>query len=61
MACEANQKPTAWVELEVNDKEVELNSFIQNFILETVTGMVKSLRGVNKIDTISLKISRKPK
>jgi len=61
MAREADQKPTAQVELKVNGKEVELNNFAQNFISQTVIGMVKSLRGVGKIETISLKVSGKAK
>ncbi len=61
MVCEANQKPTAWVELKVNGKEIELNNFAQNFISQTVIGMVKSLRGVGDIETINLKVSRKAK
>ena len=61
MVCEANQKPTARVELKVNGKEIELNNFAQNFISQTVIGMVKSLRGVGDIETISLKVSRKAK
>jgi len=61
MTCEPNQEQAARVELEVNGKEVELNSFVQNFISETVIGMVKSLRSVGEIDTVSLKVSRKAK
>ena len=61
MACEANQEPTAQVQLKVNGKEIELNNFAQNFISQTVTGMVKSLRGVGEVETISLKISKKAK
>jgi hypothetical protein len=61
MACETNQKPTAHAELKVNDKEIELNNFAQDFISQTVTGMVKSLRGVGEVETISLKVSRKAK
>ena len=61
MACEANQEPTAQVQLKVNNKEIELNNFAQNFISQTVIGMVKSLRGVGEVETISLKISKKAK
>ncbi len=61
MACETNQKPTALADLKVNGKEIELNNFAQNLIFQTVTGMVKSLRGVGKVETISLKVSRKAK
>ncbi len=61
MGCEANQERTAKVELKVDGKEVELNSFVQNFISQTVIGMVKSLQGVGNAETISLKVSRKVK
>ena len=60
MVCEPKQKAAAYVELRVNGKEIELNSFAQNFISQTVIGMAKSLRGVGDIETISLKVSRKP-
>jgi len=60
MVCEPEQKAVASVELRVNGKEIELNSFAQNFISQTIIGMAKSLRGVGDIETISLKVSRKP-
>jgi len=56
---EANQEPAARVELKINGEEIELKDFVRNFITHTVIGMVKSLRGVGKIETISLDISRK--
>ena len=59
MVCEPNQKPTACIELKVNGKEIELNSFAQSIISQTVIGMVKSLRGVGDVEKISLKVSRK--
>ena len=70
MVCEPNQKPAACpvgdqrsygacIELKVNGKEIELNSFAQNTISQTVIGMVRSLRGVGDIENISLKVSRK--
>ncbi len=61
MVCEVNQKPTARVELKVNGKETELNNFVENFIAQTVIGMVNSLRGVSGIETIDLKVSKKGK
>ena len=61
MVCEVNQKPTARVELKVNGKEIELNNFAQNFISQTIIGMVESLRGVGHVETINLKISKKIK
>jgi len=61
MTCEPNQKPTAQAELKVNSKEIELNNFAQNFISQTVIGMVKSLRGIDNIETVSLNVSIKAK
>lgn len=59
MVCEPKQKPAACIELKVNGKEIELNSFAQNIISQTVIGMVRSLRGVGDVEKISLKVSRK--
>jgi hypothetical protein len=59
VTCEPNQESTANVELKINSNSVELNVFVTNFIAETVTGMVKPLRGVSDIETIDLKISKK--
>ena len=61
MTCEANQKPAAHAELEVNGKEIELNNFVENFISQTVIGMVKSLRGIDNVEIVSLKVSIKAK
>lgn len=61
MGCKSGQNLTVQTELKVNGKEIGLNNFAQNFISQTVTGMVKSLRGVGKVETISLKVSRKAK
>ncbi len=61
MVCEADQKPAAQVELKVNGKEIELNNFVENFIAQTVIGMVRSLRGVSDIDTVNLQVSKKAK
>ena len=60
MACESNQKPVPNADLTINGEKVELNSFVENFISQTVIGMVKSLKGVSDIETIYLKILQKP-
>ena len=58
MACQANQKPAAQVELKVNGAKIELNNFVENFISQTVVGMICSLQGVSDIEAIDLKISK---
>ncbi len=58
MVCDANQKPVANTELAVNGEKIILNNFVQGFISQTLIGMVKSLRGVDEIETIELKISK---
>lgn len=61
MVCEADQKPVVRVELKVNGKKTELNNFVENFIAQTVIGMVSSLRGVSNIDTVNLQVSKRAK
>ncbi len=61
MACDANQKSVSNADLTINGEKIELNSFVESFISETVMGMVKSLRGVDHIKTIDLKITKKAK
>ena len=58
MVSDANQKPLADAELAVNGEKVELNTFVQGFISQTLIGMVKSLRGIGDVETIELKISK---
>ena len=58
MTCEPNHEQTARVELKVNGEQIDLNTFIENLIAESVMGMVKSLRGVGKIDAIDLSIEK---
>jgi hypothetical protein len=60
MACQSNHERTAQVKLKVNGEEIELNEFVESLIAESVIGMVKSLRGVGKIDAIDLNIAKKP-
>ena len=61
MTCESNQKSITNADLTVNGKKIELNSFVESFISQAVIGMVKSLRDVDNIETIDLKISKKTK
>ncbi len=59
MTCESNQKSIANADLTVNGKKIELNSFVESFISQAIIGMVNSLRDVDNIETIDLKISKK--
>jgi len=61
MAHEIIQKPSANAKLTVNGETVELNDFVQNFISQTLIGMVSSLQGVGNIGTIELKVSKNGK
>ena len=61
MACESNQKSVTNANLIIDGKKIELNGFVESFISQTVIGMAKSLRGVDNIETIDLKISKKVK
>ncbi len=61
MSCEPKQESEYKAELNVNGESIELNSFIENLISQAVVGMVKPLRGVGDVETITLKISRRAK
>ncbi|MEA3225715.1 MAG: hypothetical protein U9Q07_07165 [Planctomycetota bacterium] len=57
MACERDQKPALQAELTVNGQEIERNNFVQDLGL-AVTDMVKSLKGVADVQTVTLSISK---
>ena len=57
--CNSNQGLIIDAKLKINGKTVDLNNFVEIFISQTIIGMVKSLRGVDNIETIDLKISTK--
>jgi len=59
MSCDPSQESTADVDLKVNGADVELNTFVQSFVTETIIGMVRSLRGVEEVKSVSLQITRK--
>ena len=59
MECESKHESDFTAELEVNGQSIDLNSFIENFFSQAVIGMVKSLRGVDNIETIDMKIQKK--
>ena len=58
MACERDQEPVLKTELKVNGREIELNNFVQGFMGLAVTGMLKSLKGVTDVQTVTLNISK---
>jgi len=58
MACERDQEPALKTELKVNGQEIELNNFVQDFMGLAVTGMIKSLKGVADVQTVTLSISK---
>ena len=61
MVGNTNLDPIVDVELKVNGKKIELNNFVRSFILETVLGMVKSLRGVDEVESLKLELSKQAK
>jgi hypothetical protein len=56
MACERDQEPTHKTKLTINGQEIELTSFVQDFIGRAVIGMVASLKGVAEVQTVTLNI-----
>ena len=61
MVCDSDQKSVTNADLIINGEKIELNSFVEGFMSQAIIGMVKSLRGVDEIETINLKISKKVK
>ena len=43
----------------VNNKDIELNPFVEQFLAGTVTGGVRTLKGVEAVRTIELKMAKK--
>mgnify|MGYP000672155571 CR=1 FL=1 len=43
-----------FLELKVNGKKIPLGRFPKDFIIQTVTGMIKSLRGVDDVKEVEL-------
>jgi hypothetical protein len=54
---EMTKEEISLVELRVNDKEVEINSFVQGVIRNIVMGLISSLRLDGEAKTIELKIT----
>ncbi len=59
MECKSKQESNFSAELEVNGQKIELNTFVETFISQAIIGMLTSLRGVDVIEDIDLKISKK--
>ena len=59
MPCDANQTSVSNADLTINGKKIELNSFVEDFLSQAIIGMLKSLRGVDNIETINVKIQKK--
>lgn len=59
MECESKHESGFNAELEVNGQQIDLNSFVEGFLSQTIIGMLKSLRGVDEIETINVKITKK--
>ena len=58
MTCPSDQRSQSQLELKVNGRDVELNDFVQSFIVETILGMLRSLRGVDEVRSVTLTITR---
>jgi len=43
----------------VNNKDIELNPFVEQFLAGTVTGGVRTLKGVEAVRTVELKMVKK--
>ena len=61
MERKAKRESSFSVELDVNGQKIKLNTFVESFISQAIIGMLKSLRGVDIVETIDLKISKRTK
>ena len=61
MECNSEQGYNFIAEVKVNGQKIDLNRFVESFISQSVIGMLKSLRGVDVVETIDLKISKEAK
>ena len=59
MECKSCPKSDFTAQLNVNGKEVKLNPFVQAFIANSVIGMSQSLEGVDNVENLELKITKK--
>ena len=61
MECKSKHVSDFSAELEVNGQKIELNTFVESFISQAIIGMLASLRGVDVVENIDLKISKNAK
>ena len=59
MECKSCPKSDYTAELNVNGENIKLNPFVQAFISNSVIGMTQSLDGVDDVETLELKITKK--
>ncbi len=52
-------KETYQTKLWVNNKDIELHPFVEQFVAGTVTGGVRTLKGVEVMRTVELKMLKK--
>jgi molybdopterin-guanine dinucleotide biosynthesis protein B len=48
--------PEAIMQIEVNGRYIYLSPFVQNIVKNTITGMLSSLKGVGRIESINIKM-----
>jgi len=48
--------PEVMMNIEVNGREIYLSPFVQNIVKNTITGMLSSLKGVGKINSLEIKM-----
>jgi hypothetical protein len=56
---EVKMKEIYEAKLWVNKKDIELNPFVEQFLAGTVTGGVRTLKGVEAVRTVELKMLKK--
>ncbi|MBN1456367.1 MAG: hypothetical protein JW912_00765 [Sedimentisphaerales bacterium] len=58
MSCDTDINPNVAVKLTVNGNDVKLNGFVQGFFANSILGMIKSLKDVEDVKTLTLEISK---
>jgi hypothetical protein len=56
---EVKMKESYQTKLWVNKKDIELNPFVEQFVAGTVTGGMRTLKGVEAVRTIELKVLKR--